>query len=206
MKNLYAIGHAAQKALTIYENMPDKQLLKFAEKNYPTLRSDILPVLINELETRKIGDLIIKTIKEDSSIFLLDAKLIDSKITEIKSMNCPDCKIRTSEIVCEVYHSVLSVLLRSNYYSGPLILCKDCHRKKLWQFNLSTLTLGWWSLTGFFKTLYALLQNTLNIFSSEKILHQNMIHFVINHKHILFNGEVDLQDFIKKENDNIIHK
>ena len=55
MNDTRYIGYSATKALQIYQSMPDKELLRFAERNARSLRPDVLPVLLAELDERHIG-------------------------------------------------------------------------------------------------------------------------------------------------------
>lgn len=206
MKNTKYLGYSAAKAMQIYESMTDKQLLKFAERNAKTLRPDVLPVLLAELDDRHIGKSLVYDIKHKSGIFLLDLKKIEDKIQEIKSIKCPRCKLKARDISCEVYHIITGVFIKHFYATPALILCKDCHRKIARQYIASNLTLGWWSMYGLLVTPYALSRNFWSQFASEKSRHQNMVHYVIDYQEALFYDGLDLQKYIEEENKNVANK
>jgi hypothetical protein len=85
----------------------------------------------------------------------------DDESRHTDPIRCSACDCITAQPRYKVFYLVVSYVFGS--YKKPLqgIFCSACEFKIALKATLGTLLLGWWSITGFFWTLHALLSNLI---------------------------------------------
>ena len=187
-----------QKTKEIYRLESDKSLLNIAEENFGSLRSEIIPVLLEELKKRKIGEDIIN--KYESTFNILDDHRIMQWIDKITQSKCPDCNQKGHGLVCYTGRNTVSFITRSVYLNRIFISCTYCRSEKLRKLNFETMVLGWWSFSGFFRTIYSITKNLHNNNLSDKKNLENIYRYVILHHEFLEEDEDNLTEMLDKIN------
>lgn len=148
-----------RKARDIYQRQTDQHLLDFAEKHGRTLRPEIRPILLDELKRRAIGQESIATLEKET--LLIREEEIRQLIQFVQNQACSKCGLKNTNIVCSVQRTIGSFVMQWVDEETSSLCCTNCRKKEFLSSNLINLLVGWWSLTGLFKTPAALFQNVL---------------------------------------------
>lgn len=167
-----------EKAKDIYSRQTDKHLIDFAQKHGRTLQPEIRPILLDELNRRKIGQKIVKALENETA--LIREKDIEQLISFVQTQACPQCGNLDSPIVCSVQRVIGSFLLQWIDEETTTLCCINCRKKESIMANSMTLLFGWWSMSGLFKTPAALFQNTLFLIG-KKSNQENIARYIIQH-------------------------
>lgn len=186
-----------EKAKKIYEAYSDIQLLSFAKKDGATLRPEILPVLMEELKKRAIGEEFIQEMEEN--YFLIRVSDILELQHKIEKINCPKCGGQNAKIVCSLQRTIISILINTLSYETATICCEKCKKREFLLANSITLVLGWWSIKGMFITPYTIFLNILNEMDASTADKENMGGYILtNYKELRLN-EDNLESYLKRK-------
>ncbi len=167
-----------RKARDIYHRQTDKHLLDFAEKHGRTLRPEIRPVLLDELEKRAIGQNISTKLEEET--LLIREKDIRQLMQFVQNQACSKCGTKNTVIVCSVQRTIGSFVIQWIDEETTALCCLSCRKKEFILASSISLAIGWWSLAGLFKTPAALLQNVLFLVG-DKSNQENIARYIIEH-------------------------
>lgn len=167
-----------RKAKDIYQRQTDKHLLEFAEKHGRTLRSEIRPVLLDELQKRAIGQDIIATLEQET--LLIRVEEIRQLMQFVQNQACPKCSTKNTTIVCSVQRTIASFGIQWVDEETSTLCCQSCRKKEFVSSSLISALLGWWSFGGMLKTPAALLQNVLFLIG-QKSNQENIARYIIEH-------------------------
>ena len=167
-----------RKARDIYQRQTDKHLLDFAEKHGRTLRPEIRPILLNELEKRAIGQDLISTLKKET--LLIQEEEIRSLIQFVQNQACAKSGSKNTTIVCSIQRTIGSFVIQWFDEETSTLCCHNCRKKEFLLSSLINLLVGWWSLGGLFKTPATILQNVLFLVGN-KSNQENIARYIIEH-------------------------
>lgn len=165
-----------RKAKDIYKRQTNKHLIDFAEKHGRTLHPEIRPILLDELNRRKIGKDIVRTLEAET--LLIREEAIKDLIRFVQNQGCTKCGLSNVPIVCSVQRVIGSFLIQWMDEEITTLCCMNCRKKEFIIANCINLTMGWWSVSGVFKTPAVLVQNMLFLIG-KKSNEENIARYVI---------------------------
>jgi hypothetical protein len=167
-----------RKARDIYQRQTDKHLLDFAEKHGLTLRPEIRPVLLEELNKRAIGQNIITRLEKET--LLIREEEIKELMLFVQKQACSKCGNKNTPIVCSVQRTIGSFVMQWIDEETATLCCSTCRKKEFVLASSISFIVGWWSMSGLFKTPAALLQNVLFLIGN-KSNQENIARYIIEH-------------------------
>jgi hypothetical protein len=167
-----------RKARNIYQRQTNKHLLEFAKNHGRTLRPEIRPVLLDILNKREIGQDIVATLEEET--LLIREEDIQQLMLLVQKQACSKCGTKNMPIVCSVQRIIGSFGIQWIDEETTTLCCTNCRKKEFFLASLISFLGGWWSMSGFFKTPAALLQNILFLLGNNSN-QENIARYVIEH-------------------------
>jgi hypothetical protein len=150
-----------------YKGFSDSKIENIARNESKGLRKEVLGILKEEIEKRKLDKRLITWIDAETNTLTDFEK--QSLIEKIENLNCPECLQKRSKLIGQEFTTIISVIIWCNEVTENRILCYYCGRNKKFNSYLITGFAGWWSVRGIFLTPYTLIKDTINLFYKKKI-------------------------------------
>ena len=185
-----------------YKKLTDSQIEKIASEESKTLRREVLTVLKDEIELRKLNPSLINWVDAENDQFTDFEKTV--LIKKIELLDCPNCGEKNTKLSGYEYITTVSMVIVCRKKINKKILCANCARsKKVHSFILTLLT-GWWSGPGLLQTPYTLIKEIINSFYTKKI-HERVLNDFLheNNGMLRLHGkdEKSLHAIVKKYNE-----
>lgn len=164
--------NSIRKNYEIYEDAKIKQIAQHESRG---LREDVLPILFEEIEKRKLDLNLIKWVYAERR--QLSVSELEKLKSRIKNTTCSLCK-RNRNLRGYKFETKTGLILKSYTVKYKLILCRECgnHKRKI--STLQSLSLGWISPISIIA--YPLLVlNKINIYLKEDELSERIIEQLI---------------------------
>ncbi|WCO03556.1 hypothetical protein [Psychroserpens ponticola] len=149
-----------------YKEYSDFEIEKIAINESKSLRKEVLKVLTEEIEKRKLDESLITWVKVENDT--LSKSEQESLIRKIEKLPCPNCGERNNTIGGFEFKRVLSILIFYSSFIENRIMCFDCGKRKKRNSILIILLSGWWSIKGLLFTPFTLINEILSISSLDE--------------------------------------
>ena len=150
-----------------YKEFSDSKIENIAKKESKGLRKEVLGILKDEIEKRKLDKNLISWVETETKTYSGIER--DLLIKKIQNLNCPKCSEKKDRLYGFEINQVVSVLLFANDTRNEKILCLSCGKKAKWKAILITFFAGWWSRRGIFLTPWIVIKDTFNFLFINKI-------------------------------------
>jgi len=149
-----------------YKEYSDFDIKKIAINESKSLRKEVLKILTQEIEKRKLDETLITWVKVENDT--LSKSEQESLIRKIEELQCPNCGERNNKIGGFEFKRVLSILIFYSSFIESRIMCFDCGKRKKRNSILIILFSGWWSIKGLLFTPFTLIKEILSLSSLEE--------------------------------------
>jgi len=134
-----------------YKSFDNEKIKRIASKDAKSLREDTLPILIDEIKKRNLGNQLIEWVKAERR--KLSKNELDILKNKVKSSACTHCQKQANDLKGYQFTTITGILVDENITDYKVIICEKCGNKNQRNAALWTLFFGWWSVGGFFATL-----------------------------------------------------
>lgn len=148
-----------------YRKLPDEEIVKIARGNAQGLVDEAIPILIDEIKQRELGEDLVQWLMEERRIPTVEEFLSLKQI--VKTSFCTDCNLNQN-LAGVGYKTLISYIIGSRTYHYKVIVCGECATSRKQSSFFATAMLGWWSLFGIFSTPFTLLSKTFSSFKKDK--------------------------------------
>ena len=163
-----------------YHDYEDHKIEMLAKHESRTLMPEVIPILIDEIKKRNLGEGLCEFVEANSRVLLPNEKaVLKSKIT---SLACPNCTEENRELIGSYLRSVKSYVLFTSVEKKAVIGCVNCNNGKIRDANLMTFVAGWWSIHGMFRTPITLVNSFLDKKKMERISDTIVDEFIDNNQ------------------------
>lgn len=136
-----------------YKRYDDNRIVRIAKNESKGLRDDVIPILIEEIKRRKLGENLIEWINAERRI--LSKNELEELKAKIKACICTDCGEK-SNLKGYKIKTIISYLFNASITDRTLIICEDCGSTRKFNSGFWTAIFGWWSIKGLFSTPFIL--------------------------------------------------
>lgn len=161
-----------------YAAFDDAKILRLAKNESKSLRDDVIPILLEEMKKRGLHPSLIEWIEAERRI-LSEAELFALK-QKVKNNTCSICNQKKT-LEGFKYTTIISFLIGYTRNKCIRIVCSSCGTKLKKESNLKTVTLGWWSPSGFVATLSICTQKIINSINEQDESEELIESFIKNH-------------------------
>lgn len=187
-----------------YSKMEDFKLERIAKYEVASLKPEVLPILISEIERRGLNDNLLKGI--DSQVKNLSPDELNDIKTKIKGLACPNCRNKAQELNGGIIRRVRSYLIITQYEKNVIITCNSCLEKEQKSQLIKNSLLGWWGIPwGLIRTPMSIINHFRDNMKKEKLSELILIDFIkqnVGELRTNWEDEKYLSDFIKHVNSN----
>lgn len=148
-----------------YESLPDEDITRIARTNAQGLVDGAIPLLIAEIEKRKLGKDLVEWIAAERR--QLSAEELFKLKEIVVNSPCQDCE-STEGLRGFEYGTRKSLLRGSELEEHRVVVCGICGRSRKMTSFVNTLVLGWWSGMGLILTPFTLLGKLFSVVRSDK--------------------------------------
>lgn len=188
-----------EKIRRTYQGFKDEKIVKIAQEESKGLRNEVIPILINEIDTRQLDSSLKDYIVANRRILTVAEKGELSRI--VKRSLCSLCG-NNRDLTGYRIVSISGILIDTIRTERNLIICKSCglerHRKSFRQ----TMILGWWSILGTIQTGGELLKMAIRLITREALDNEEDIDDFIDQNLTLITLSNDDPQVIKNLLDN----
>ncbi|MEO1258705.1 MAG: hypothetical protein AAFZ15_07900 [Bacteroidota bacterium] len=177
-----------------YRRYDDNQIRRIAKNDAKALRDEAVPILIQEIKKRNLGEHLIRWINAERR--KLTKSEMDSLKRKVKGSTCESCH-NYGQLKGYKFTSITGLLVTTNISSYELIICEKCGKKRRRNSAIWTAFFGWWSAMGFFSTPFELMDKITAFFQEEKQSEEIIESFIRNNLRIITAGQ-DSQAIIQK--------
>jgi hypothetical protein len=140
-----------------YERFDNQRIRRIAENDAKGLRNETVPILIEEIKKRNLGNHLIEWINAERRK-LSKSELEDLK-GKVKESTCENCK-RNRNLKGYEFSTITGILIDEVVSDYRLIICEKCGKKKRRNSAIWTTIFGWWSVSGFVSMPFVLINKT----------------------------------------------
>lgn len=148
-----------------YASLLDQDITRIARTNAQGLEGAAIPLLVAEIEKRKLGNDLVEWITAERRL-LSTEELFKLKEIVVNSL-CPDCQKARGLIGVE-YSTRTSFIVDTSVDEHRVIVCERCGKSRESGSFITTLVTGWWSVEGLFATPFTLLSKLVAFFTGDK--------------------------------------
>lgn len=138
-----------------YKQFEDEKIEWIAKYESRGLRNEVIPILIAEIEKRKLNLDLIKWIKAERRK-LTTSELRDLK-NKVKNLNCDVCGKRNGKLKGYEFTTITGILIDEFVSHYRLIVCEKCGKRKRRNSAIWTTIFGWLSIRGFISIPFVLI-------------------------------------------------
>lgn len=177
-----------------YERFDDTQIRIIAKQDAKGLREDVIPILIEEIKKRNLGNHLIRRITVERR--KLSKSEYESLKRKVKESICKNCK-KNRRLKGYKFTTITGILIDENISEYELIICGECGRKLRRKSAIWTILFGWWSLGGLLSTPFILINKIKASIQEDKQSEQIIKSFIESNIGAITIGE-DSKEVIQK--------
>lgn len=177
-----------------YERFDDTQIRIIAKQDAKGLREDVIPILIEEIKKRNLGNHLIRRITVERR--KLSKSEYESLKRKVKESICKNCK-KNRRLKGYKFTTITGILIDENISEYELIICGECGRKLRRKSAIWTILFGWWSLGGLLSTPFILINKIKASIHEDKQSEQIIKSFIESNIGAITIGE-DSKEVIQK--------
>ncbi len=159
-----------------YIGYDDVKIIELAKTGAKALRSEVVPLLVDEIKRRNLGVEIIDWIHAERRV-LTDSEL-DNLKRKIKNCVCQEC-MRNRNLKGYQLTTRTGLVVTSHMSSRKLIVCEYCGRRKRKNSTIQSVLLGWISLIGLISYPFLIMEKIKHFYKEEE-LSDRLIEDLIN--------------------------
>jgi len=177
-----------------YERFDDTKILRIAEKESKGLRDEVIPILLEEIEKRKLGVGLIHWIKAERR--KLSTSELRALRAKVRNCLCENCK-KNRKLKGYKFDTMIGLLIMRVVTNYQLIVCEECGKKKRTESTILTVFLGWLSVRGFISYPFFVADKIKSYYKEEQQSEQLIDEFINDHIGKITLGK-DEQEVIQK--------
>ncbi len=137
-----------------YERFDNHRIKGIARNDARGLRDEVVPILINEIKKRNLGNHLIEWINAERR--KLSKYELEELKQKVKGSICENCK-QGRELKGFSFRTMTAILINEFVTDYRLIICEKCGKKKRRKSAIWTTIFGWWSVIGFISMPFVLI-------------------------------------------------
>jgi len=148
-----------------YKRFDNERIRRIAENDAKGLRDETVPILINEIKRRKLGNQLINWINAERR--KLSKSELEELIRKVKESLCESCK-RNRKLKGYEFSTTTGIIIDEIESHYKLIICENCGKKRRRNSAIWTTIFGWWSVRGFISMPFQIIDKLRAIIQEEK--------------------------------------
>lgn len=133
-----------QKVRNHYRDLDDLKIELLAKNDASALSSEVLEILIEEIERRKLNPLLIESINAQAKGLSIDE--FQELSIRISNLACPECKHKEGKLVGSKIRTTIGYILIATTKEQHVITCEKCADERKTKSKAITLAFGWLGL------------------------------------------------------------
>ena len=148
-----------------YERFDNQRIKRIAKNDAKGLRDDTVPILIDEIKKRNLGNHLIEWINAERR--KLSKSEFESLKIKVKESTCENCK-QNRKLKGFEFRTMTGILIDDIISDYRLIICEKCGKKKIRYSAIWTSIFGWWSVRGFISMPFLLINKIKALIHKDK--------------------------------------
>lgn len=148
-----------------YERFDNQRIKRIAKNDAKGLRVETVPILIEEIKKRNLGNHLIKWINAERR--KLSKSELESLKRKVKESTCENCK-QNRKLKGFEFSTMTGILIDEIVSDYRLIFCEKCGKKKRRNSAIWTSIFGWWSVRGIISMPFVLIDKIKASIQEEK--------------------------------------